>query len=259
MMERSPFSQRPLYLCGPANENGAAAPETPTAAAPTAAFFSSSRLSRRGSSLPLSSLVSGMRPPFKGRLAERSAGESGDEPIQERVVDEGQRNAWNQDRGHDPGPVEQVAADQIRRHADGESAVGRARDERDRVDELVHDEREREDDDGEDPGDRDREDDAHERAEPRAAVDERRVLELLRNRLEEAHQEPHGERNREGRVDEDQRPESVLEVQPRDNARERQEEQGRRHEVGEKDRDAQAAPDAARQPRERVAGRERDR
>src|SRR2546423_10630587 len=44
MIERSPLSCRFLYFIGPANENGAEAPETPTAAAPIPAFFSSSRL-----------------------------------------------------------------------------------------------------------------------------------------------------------------------------------------------------------------------
>src|ERR1700716_4431098 len=106
MIERSPFRCRFLNFIGPANENGPAPPEAPTAAAPIPAFFSSSRLS---------SLPSDIAPPF---LAERSACEPRDESAEERVVNECQGDARDQDRAHDPGPVEQVAADQIGRHAD---------------------------------------------------------------------------------------------------------------------------------------------
>src|SRR6266852_4223087 len=141
MIERLPESQRPLYLSGPANENGAAAPATPIAAAPAPAFLRNSRRLSNVASGAGSSLVSVIFPPFTNELAECPAGEPRDEAVQERVVDEGQRDARDQDRGHDPGPVVEVAADQIGRDADRQRAVGRARDERDRVDELVHDER----------------------------------------------------------------------------------------------------------------------
>src|SRR5579883_2233793 len=43
--ERLPDSQRPLYLSGPANENGAVAPAAPIAAAPAPAFFRKDRKS----------------------------------------------------------------------------------------------------------------------------------------------------------------------------------------------------------------------
>ena len=88
-----------------------------------------------------------------------------------------------------------------------------------------------------------------------AAVDERGVLELARDRLEEPHQQPGRERDRERRVDEDQRPEPVLQPELGDHARERQEEQRRRHEVDEEDPDAEALAPAAGQARERVARR----
>src|ERR1051325_85355 len=254
MIERLPLSQRPLYLSGPANENGAAAPDTPTAAAPMPAFLSRSRLLRRPSSFPGSSFTSVMQPLLSVRLAERSAGEPGDEPVEECVVDECQRNARDQDRGHDPGPVVEVAPDQLGRDADSQRAIRRARDEGDRVQELVQDEREREDDDREDPRERDGEDDPDERPEARAAVDEGGVLELLRDALEEPHQQPRRERDRERGIDEDQRPEPVAEVQVlRHHPGERQEEERRRHEVRQEDRDAHRATDSSRKPGERVA------
>src|SRR4051812_31640902 len=128
MIGRSPLSCRCLNFIGPANENGADAPETPGPAPPTPAFFSSSRLL---------SLLPDISPPF---LAERSACEPRDEAVEKGVVDEGQRNARDQDRAHDSRPVEQVAADEVGRHADGQRAVRRARDEGDGVHEFVHDE-----------------------------------------------------------------------------------------------------------------------
>src|SRR5262245_42535876 len=70
-----PESQRPLYLSGPANENGAAAPATPIAAAPAPAFFRSSRR--------LSSVCSSFDPVISvlslDRLSECPAGEPRDE------------------------------------------------------------------------------------------------------------------------------------------------------------------------------------
>src|SRR5262249_27854638 len=177
---RSPLSARLEYRSGPANENGAAAPATPRAAAPAPAFLSSSRRLR-------TSLVSDMTPLISFRLTERSAGEPGDEAVEEDVVEEREWNARDQDRGHDPGPVEEIAADQVGRDPDRQRAVRRARDERDRVQKLVQYEREGEDRNGQDPRDRDRKRDADERREPPAAVHERGVLELLRNCLGEAH------------------------------------------------------------------------
>src|SRR5438105_1090481 len=202
MIERSPFRCLCLYFSGPANEYGAVAPAAPTAAAPTPARLSSSRRLIR----------SDMPPSFRYRLAEGSASEAGDEPIQEQVVDERQRDARDQDRGHDRGPVVEIAADQLGRYGDRQRAAGRARDESDRVQELVDDEREREDDDRQDP---------RECSEPRAAVDERSVLELERDRLEEAHQEPDRERHRERRIDEHERPQRPGEMDRRDHPRQR--------------------------------------
>src|SRR4051812_6058479 len=129
MIDRFPLRCLLLYFIGPANENGAVAPAAPRAAAPTAPFFNRSRL--------LSLLSSPDKRPSFLDLAECSAREPCDEPIEERVVDECQWNARDEDRAHDPGPVEEVAADQVGRHADRQRAVRGAGDEGDRVDELV--------------------------------------------------------------------------------------------------------------------------
>src|SRR5438552_11252524 len=98
MIDRSPLSSRCLNLSGPANEYGAEAPATPRATAPAPAFLISSRRSRRRSAIP---------PPFSTKCA---AGETGDEPIEERVVDQCQGDARDQDRGHVTGTVERGSA-----------------------------------------------------------------------------------------------------------------------------------------------------
>src|SRR5262245_54499173 len=123
---RSPLRWRFLNRIGPAKEKGAVAPPTPTAAAPTPALLSSSRLLKRVGMYVL-----------LPRSAEGSAGEPCDEAVEERVVEQRKRNAGDENRSHDRRPVEEVALDEVRRHADGQRAVLVARDERDRVDELV--------------------------------------------------------------------------------------------------------------------------
>src|SRR5581483_3061806 len=154
MIDRSPLSCRLAYFSGPANAYGAAAPPRPTAAAPAAARSSSFRLvmravasgrPRSGSGMPLLSF------PFR-RLAEGASRETGDEAVEERVVEQRERDAGDQDRSHDRGPVEQVAADHVGGDGRRERPLARAGDEGDRVDVLVDDELEREDDDGQDPG-----------------------------------------------------------------------------------------------------------
>ena len=176
-----------------------------------------------------------------------TAGEAGDEPVEEQVVEQRQRDGRDQHRGRDRSPLDEIAADQIGRHTGRDRAVLRARDERDGVDELVDAEREREDDDGEDARQRRSgrtiRRSAAKREQPSiiAASSSSRGI-VLKNPI----MQPRRERNREGRVDDDQRPERILEPELGDHARERQEEQRRRDEVGEEDRDAERA--AARGP-----------
>ena len=88
--------------------------------------------------------------------------------------------------------------------------------------------------------------DLRERPEPAEAVDHRRLLEVLGDRLEEPHEEPGAEGDREGRVDEDQGPERVLEAQGGDDPGQGDEQERRRHEVREEDPDAEPLAPAAR-------------
>src|SRR5918999_3086731 len=201
--------------------------------------------------------------PLSRASPECAARKTLDEAVEEDVVEQSDRDAGDERGSEQPLPEEDVAADQLGWHADGDGLRVRARDEGERVDELVEGEREREDDDGEDPWDRDGQDDPPERSQPGGAVHLGGVLELPRDRLEEAHQEPRGEGDREGGVDEHERDQGVLEAELGDHAREGEEEERRRGEVGEEDADAEALSPAPRQPRERIPGghceRERDR
>src|SRR5918992_888336 len=110
-------------------------------------------------------------PPFG--LPEGASGEALDEPVEERVVEQGERNARDQRRREEPLPEEDVAADQLRRDADRHRLQLGGGDEGERVDELAEREGEREDHDGQDARKRDREDDPPQRLEPRASVHER--------------------------------------------------------------------------------------
>src|SRR5919106_1211605 len=198
-------------------------------------------------------------PPFTTSLSpERTACKAFDEAVEEGVVEEREHDARDQGRRHERLPEEDVSANELVGDARRDRPVLRGGDERERVDELVDAEREREDDDGQDAGKRDREDDPRERLDPRAAVDQGGVLELLRDRLEEPHQEPGRERDSEGRVHQDQREQRVLEAEPRDEGGEGQEQQGRRDQVDEEDADSRRLTPTPREARERVAGRERD-
>ena len=104
------------------------------------------------------------------------------------------------------------------------------------------------------PGHRDREDDVDHRLPARRAVDPGAFLELLRDRLEVAHQQPGAERDQEGRVGEDQRPRRVAQVEVADDVGERDEEQRLRHQVGDEDAGAEAAGEGEVEARQRVAG-----
>ena len=78
-----------------------------------------------------------------------------------------------------------------------------------------------------------------------------------RQGLEEPHQQPGAERDREGRIDQHQRPHRVLQAEFGDDPRQRQEQQRRRHQVGQEDRDPQRLAVAARHARQAIAGRQR--
>src|SRR5256885_989445 len=88
-------------------------------------------------------------------LAEGTTREPLDEAVEERVVEQREGDARDQDSGHQRLPEEDVTPDQLIRNPGRDRPLGRALGERECVDELVHAEREREDHNGEDPRQRD--------------------------------------------------------------------------------------------------------
>ena len=54
------------------------------------------------------------------RLFDGAAGYTGDEAVKEQIIGDRHRDASDQCAGHDLAPVEDVAADEIGRHAEGD-------------------------------------------------------------------------------------------------------------------------------------------
>src|SRR3989442_14645807 len=81
-------------------------------------------------------------PPGENLLArlalQGSGGETGDETVNEEVVDHGDGDAGDQTRGHERAPVEDVAADQRHGHTQAHRHLPYRADERQRVYEVLH-------------------------------------------------------------------------------------------------------------------------
>ena len=85
----------------------------------------------------------------------------------------------------------------------------------------------------------DRQNDSQHRLPPRCAVHECRFFYLERHVLEEAHQKPDRKGNRDGRQDQNERPDRVLQSQHMYNAREWDEYERWRHQVSREDDDTE--------------------
>src|SRR5581483_10525990 len=152
MIDRFPLSCLCRYLSTPGNElaRSAIPPNMVTAKAPAAPRLTRSRLVSPDFSFAIP-------PSFPTcALAEGTTRESLDAAVEERVVEQRERDARDQHRRHQRLPEEDVAADQLVRHARRERPLARRLRERECVDELVHAEREREDHNRQDPRQRDR-------------------------------------------------------------------------------------------------------
>src|ERR671918_1800764 len=155
MMRSSPPTSSVATASPPAPPPSSSPPQPgiPAAAAPLkAATLRKSRRER-------SRLSQFMCYPLSRASPECAARKTLDEPVEEDVVQERDRDAGDERGSEQPLPEEDVPADELGRHADGDCLRVRARDEGERVDGLVEGEREGEDHDGEDPRERDGEDD----------------------------------------------------------------------------------------------------
>ena len=193
-----------------------------------------------------------------GHALDRARGETGDVVVEEEDVDDHDRDAREQRPRHERAPEVDVAADQVRGDAHHGGLVRRLRDEGERVGELVPAEREAEEHGADDPGDGHRQHDLRQRLHARRPVHEGALLDLARDGPEVAHEEPGAERHQEGRVDDHERVDRVGEPEPHHDLREREEEQGGRDEVGDEDGGAEGGGAAEAQPRQAVAGQDRD-
>src|SRR5581483_5963819 len=130
MIERFPFSCLCRCFSTPGNElaRSAIPPNMVTAKAPAAPRFTRSRLV----SPPFSSAIPPSFPTCA--LAEGTTRESLDETVEERVVEQRERDARDQHRRHQRLPEEDVAADQLVRDPGRERPLARGLRERERVD-----------------------------------------------------------------------------------------------------------------------------
>src|SRR3984893_6626698 len=118
------------------------------------------------------------------------AGEAGDVVLDEEGIDYRHGDRAEQRARHQRSPEEHVAADQLGSDAHRHGLLLGRGEEDERVDELVPGEREGKDTGREDARYGDGEDYVNHRLPPRRAVDARALLELLRDCLEIAHQQP---------------------------------------------------------------------
>src|SRR5438046_5534726 len=145
----------------------------------------------------------------------RPHGEALDEAIDEEIVDDGERNADDQGGGHERPPVVHVAADQRDRHAQAYGHFVDRAEEGQRVHELLHHQREAENDYRQDARNDEPRRDFHDDGEPAVPVDHRLLLDLPGHRAEEPHDQPGAKWNGDGGVDEDQGPERGLQAEER--------------------------------------------
>src|SRR5882762_6168091 len=126
----------------------------------------------------------------------RAGGEAGDVVVHEESVDDERRHCAEQRRGHDLAPVEHVALDERADDSRRQHHLVDRGGEGHRVEEIGPRHGEREDGRGDDPGQGDRQEDPGEHLEIARAVDQRRLVELLRDAGEIADHDPGAERHR---------------------------------------------------------------
>jgi len=148
-------------------------------------------------------------------------------------VDDQRRRRGNERARHQHAPLVHVGLDQAGHGADGEHLLVGAEQKRDRIDERGPGDGEREDRRRDDAGQRHRDEYFREDLHVAGAVDQRRFVELLRDRLEIADHDPGAERHGERRIDQDHAPIRVQQAEPAHDLEQRDEQQGVGNEVGE--------------------------
>src|SRR5437762_13995755 len=164
--------------------------------------------------LPRASNRARQSPHAQSRLSlHRSHGETLDEAVHERVVDDGERDAREQRGRHQCPPVIHVPAHQRDRDAQTHRHLVHRADESQRVHEFLQHQREGEHDHRQDPRNDQPRRHFQDHPQPTEAVDHGLLLDVPRDRAEEPHDEPGAKWNGHRRIDEDQRPQRVLEME----------------------------------------------
>src|SRR5215475_2391902 len=101
---------------------------------------------------PLTSPLSVIGAPPEKPLLDRCAGDAGDELVEEQVVDDGHGHPHQQCPGHQRAPEVHVAADELGGDAEWHRLLLGDRHERQRIKEVLHRQREREDHRGDEAG-----------------------------------------------------------------------------------------------------------
>src|SRR6266446_8198952 len=189
------------------------------------------------------------------RLLYGADGEAGYEAVKEQVIHERDGKTGDQAGGHQRSPVVDISTNQKDGDACPDHLIRFGRDEGQGIDKFLSHQGECEDYDGKNSRNGDGNNQLDKSAEAGEAVHHSRVFQLLGNGLEETHEKPDGKGNREGGVDENERPQGILQAEEGHDSGKRDEEQGGRNEIGEKDADAEALAPAPGEPGERIGGR----
>src|SRR3954470_11732018 len=160
---------------------------------------------------------------------DRARGQAGDDALLEEQHEEDQRDRdddrCRRDRSEGQLELRRAGEERDRR---GDRARARRRRQRDGEQELVPDADERQDAGGREPRRREWHHDLAERLEVRRPVDERRLLEVLRDLLEERDEDVDGQRKREREVRDDQPDPRVVDADRRPQAEQRRGDRDRR-------------------------------
>src|SRR5215470_1650786 len=141
-----------------------------------------------------------------------ASGEAGDVVVHQEGVDDERRRGAQERAGHDLPPIEHVALDERRYDADGKHQLVGGRGEGEGIEELRPAHGEREDGRGDEAGQGHGNEDLGQGLQPPGAVDQSGLVELLGNGREIADHDPSAEGHRERRVEEQQYPPAVDEL-----------------------------------------------
>src|SRR6266487_1986438 len=178
-------------------------------------------------------------------LLDGADGKAGDEAVEEEVVQESDGQAGDEAGGHQRSPVIDVAAHQKNGDASADHLIRFRRDKRQSIDKFLGHQGEGENHDGEDSRGRNGNHHPDEGAEAREAVDHGGVFQFTGDGFEETHEKPDGKRHGKAGVNENQRPQGILQTKIRNYPGKGNEEQCLRDEIGEKDADAKALSPAS--------------